>query len=160
MNLFYHTPSKTWVDMQIMYENLTAIGLDRKVYKRYCDNIPIDSRRVVTVRTSSTGRTWTNDWGCLDKHQKSEHCKTFNTSAIVGGDADKGGDDPPDLEFYREPQRYPPNPELNFKTACGRRHPAFHPRAVGARRRTRVGLCALPGQRGLLAGLRTAAAVV
>ena len=35
MNLFYHTPSKTWVDMQIMYENLTAIGLDRKVYKRY-----------------------------------------------------------------------------------------------------------------------------
>jgi len=88
--------------MQIMYENLTAIGLDRKVYKRYCDNIPIDSRRVVTVRTSSDGRTWTNDWGCLDKHQKSEHCKTFNTSAIVGGDADKGGDDPPDLEFYRE----------------------------------------------------------
>ena len=103
VNLFYHTPSKTWVDMQIMYENLTAIGLDRKVYKRYCDNIPIDSRRVVTVRTSSDGRTWTNDWGCLDKHQKSEHCKTFNTSAIVGGDADKGGDDPPDLEFYREP---------------------------------------------------------
>ena len=105
VNLFYHTPSKTWVDMQIMYENLTAIGLDRKVYKRYCDNIAIDSRRVVTVRTSSDGRTWTNDWGCLDKHQKSEHCKTFNTSAIVGGDADKGGDDPPDLEFYREPQR-------------------------------------------------------
>ena len=80
-------------------------NIDRKVYKRYCDNIPIDSRRVVTVRTSSDGRTWTNDWGCLDKHQKSEHCKTFNTSAIVGGDADKGGDDPPDLEFYREPQR-------------------------------------------------------
>ena len=52
------------------------------------------------------------------------------------------------------------SPELVLKTDCERRHPAFHPRAVGARRRTRVGLCALPGQRGLLAGIWTAAAVV
>ena len=28
--------TKTWVDMQIMYENITTIGLDRAIYKRYC----------------------------------------------------------------------------------------------------------------------------
>jgi hypothetical protein len=101
VNLFYHEPSKTWVDMQIMYENITTIGLDRTVYKRYCDNIPIDTRRVVTVRTSSNGKDWTDDWGCADAKQKSEHCQTFNKSAIVAGDADQGGDDPPDLEFCK-----------------------------------------------------------
>jgi hypothetical protein len=99
VNLFFHEPSKTWVDMQIMYENITTIGLDRTVYKRYCDNIPIDTRRVVTVRTSTNGKDWTDDWGCADAKQKSEHCHTFNKSAIVAGDADQGGDDPPDLEF-------------------------------------------------------------
>jgi hypothetical protein len=101
VNLFYHEESSTWVDMQIMYENLTTVGLDHLIYKRYCDNIPIDTRRVVTVRTSSNGKDWSNDWGCADAKQKSEHCKSFNTSNMVTGDADKGGDDPPDLEFYR-----------------------------------------------------------
>eukprot|EP01052_Picozoa_sp_SAG31_P023825 SAG31_NODE_1988_length_6721_cov_11.339928_7_plen_56_part_00 len=53
-----------------MYENLTAVGLNRKKYKPYCDNIPIDTRRVVTVRTSKDGKQWSSDWGCLDAHQK------------------------------------------------------------------------------------------
>ena len=99
VNLFYHEPTKTWVDMQIMFENLTAVGLDPGTYKRYCDNIPIDTRRVVTVRTSANGKDWSDDWGCEDSPQKSEHCHSFNKSAIVGGDAEQGGDDPPDLEF-------------------------------------------------------------
>ena len=90
--------SDQWADMQIMYETYD---------KRYCDNVK-GARRVVSVRNSTDGTTFSNDWGCLDKPQKSEHCSTFNTTAMVrpndaariaqGRPADE---DPPELEFYR-----------------------------------------------------------
>ena len=49
------------------------------------------------MRTSTDGVKWTNDWGCLDDPQTSEHCHKFNLSAMVAPDKE----DPPDLEFYR-----------------------------------------------------------
>ena len=161
------------------YENITTIGLDRAVYKRYCDNIPIDTRRVVTVRTSTDGKDWSDDHGCADAKQKSEHCKTFNKSAIVAGDADTGGDDPPDLEFYRirpftlgESVRkkrisfapFYTNKDRFTKTDSGqtwgkhsKKRDAFF---AGSRCRPRSRLRALTCKRCVLGGLRPAATVV
>ena len=55
--------------------------------------------QVVTIRTSKDGANWTQDWGCADAKQDGEHCKTFNTTAVVA--PCDCPDDPPDLEFYR-----------------------------------------------------------
>jgi len=90
--------NNSWVDMQIMYENLTTTGVDyNKGRKKYCDNIGTELRRVVTVRTSSDGSVWSQDAGCLDTPQTSEHCKAFDTSQMITADRE----DPPELEFYR-----------------------------------------------------------
>ena len=98
-NVFYHRESGRWIDMQIMYEVFE---------KKYCDNVR-GARRVITVRDSKDGGvTWSDDWGCLDRPQKDEHCKTFNTTAMVRpNDAARhaqgraNDEDPPELEFYR-----------------------------------------------------------
>ena len=103
VNLFFHAESARWVDMQIMYENLTAVGLDPEYYKKYCDNArsPVGNynvRRTVSYRTSRDGVTWSNDAGCADSGtQTSEACAVFNTSQLITADEA----DPPDLEFYR-----------------------------------------------------------
>lgn len=60
--------------------------------KKYCDNVK-GARRVVTVRNSQDGTRWSDDWGCLDNPQTSEHCKKFNITAMVT----PGPDDPPEL---------------------------------------------------------------
>jgi hypothetical protein len=86
-NVIYHHDTQRWVDMQIMYQTWE---------KKYCDNVK-GARRVVTARDSKDGLSWSNDWGCLDEPQKDEHCKTFNTTAMVHPNAE----DPPELEFYR-----------------------------------------------------------
>ena len=89
-NVIFHSPTARWVDMQIMYQ---------KWDKNYCDNVD-GYRRTVSVRTSTDGlkgQNFTDDWGCLDHPQTSEHCQTYNlTNMVVPGD-----DDPPELEFYR-----------------------------------------------------------
>lgn len=64
-NVFYQMTTNTWVDMQIMYELYSAVGLNASQVKKYCDNVSNDTRRVVSVRTSSDGRNWTQDWGCV-----------------------------------------------------------------------------------------------
>ena len=64
--------------------------------KKYCDNVH-GARRVVTVRHSTDGVGWSDDWGCLDKPQTSEHCKSFNTTAMVHPGGIQGTDDPPEL---------------------------------------------------------------
>ena len=98
-NVIFDAGTKQWVDLQIMYELYSAIGLDATKIKKYCDNVSNDTRRVVTVRTSTDGTKWSQDWGCADPTQKDEHCKTFNTSALIS--ACDCALDPPDLEFYR-----------------------------------------------------------
>eukprot|EP00041_Stephanoeca_diplocostata_P038948 m.1570885 g.1570885 ORF g.1570885 m.1570885 type:complete len:568 (-) comp25301_c0_seq53:1950-3653(-) len=98
-NVFFQQSTNTWVDMQIMFELYSAVGLNASKVKKYCDNVSNDTRRVVSVRTSSDGTNWTQDWGCADAHQKDEHCSTFNTAAMVT--PCDCPDDPPDLEFYR-----------------------------------------------------------
>ena len=50
-NIIYYPGGKQWVDLQIMYELYSAIGLDASKIKKYCDNVSNDTRRVVTVRT-------------------------------------------------------------------------------------------------------------
>lgn len=91
VNLFYDNETQTWVDFQIMYQTYE---------KRYCDNVH-GARRVVTVRTSDDGVEWSDDFGCMDHPQTSEHCSAFNLSnMIVPGDF-RAPDDPPELEFYR-----------------------------------------------------------
>eukprot|EP00038_Savillea_parva_P029787 m.73470 g.73470 ORF g.73470 m.73470 type:complete len:615 (-) comp8840_c0_seq1:262-2106(-) len=98
-NVFFQQSTGEWVDMQIMYELYDAVGLDPAKIKKYCDNVSNDTRRVVSVRTSTDGTNWTKDWGCADAIQKDEHCSTFNVTALVG--PCDCADDPPDLEFYR-----------------------------------------------------------
>ena len=98
-NVFYQAETDEWVDLQIMYELYDAVGLDPKRIKKYCDNVSNDTRRVVSWRSSKDGATWSQDAGCTDRPQKSEHCHSFNTTAMVTPcDCE---DDPPDLEFYR-----------------------------------------------------------
>lgn len=63
-NMFYDQPRKMWIDFQIMYEAWN---------KTYCDNVD-GYRRVVTVRNSSDGVNWSDDFGCTDHPQTSEHC--------------------------------------------------------------------------------------
>jgi len=82
-NVIFDPVKMQWVDMQIMYELYSAVGLDAKKVKKYCDNVSNDTRRVVSFRTSKDGNEWTQDAGCLDTPQKGEHCKKFNTSALV-----------------------------------------------------------------------------
>lgn len=98
-NVYYQAATDEWVDFQIMYELYDAVGLDPAKIKKYCDNVSNDTRRVITVRTSKDGANWTQDAGCADKNQESEHCSTFNTKQLMG--PCDCPDDPPDLEFYR-----------------------------------------------------------
>lgn len=90
-NVIYHHESKRWIDMQIMYE---------KWNKTYCDNVK-GARRVITARDSRDGKTWSDDFGCLDAPQKDEHCTTFNTSAMVRPGDFRSPNDPEEMEFYR-----------------------------------------------------------
>eukprot|EP00117_Sycon_ciliatum_P018397 scpid74529/ scgid17025/ len=92
------TSGAQWVDMQIMYENITVTMASTYPRKKYCDNISNSTRRVVTYRTSKDGITWSQDAGCADKPQKDEHCKTFDTENMIRPDTKT---DPPELEFYR-----------------------------------------------------------
>ena len=79
-NVIFDPQGKRWVDLQIMYELYSAVGLDATKIKKYCDNVSNDTRRVVSVRTSADGTTWSQDWGCADADQKDEHCNSFNTT--------------------------------------------------------------------------------
>jgi hypothetical protein len=66
------------------YELYDAVGLDPTKIKKYCDNVSNDTRRVVTVRNSTDGKSWSNDWGCADAVQKDEHCKAFHVNQLRG----------------------------------------------------------------------------
>lgn len=88
VNLYYDPIRAQWVDMQISYEVWN---------KTYCDNCH-GARRYVTYRTSEDGTYWSDDGSCLDNPQKDEHCKKFNTSAMITAIPEV---DPPELEFYR-----------------------------------------------------------
>ena len=90
--------SEPWVDMQIMYDDVSITMPKTYAKKKYCDNIGDEYRRVVSVRTSRDGKTWTQDAGCLDKPQTSEHCQTFDVNGMIRPVL---GVDAPELEFYR-----------------------------------------------------------
>ncbi|XP_065175323.1 uncharacterized protein LOC135805240 [Sycon ciliatum] len=87
-----------WVDMQIMYEDVSITMPKTYSKKKYCDNLGDTYRRVVSVRTSKTGEKWTQDAGCKDQPQVDEHCKHFDLSKMIRPVVDS---DPPELEFYR-----------------------------------------------------------
>lgn len=93
-NIIFDVVRRTWVDMQIMYENRTVQGLGPKPF---CDNQANETRRVVSTRVSADGVKWTQDQGCLDRPQDGK-CKVFNNSGMVRPDPDL---DAPELEFYR-----------------------------------------------------------
>ena len=94
----YAESNEPWVDMQIMYEDISVTMAKTYPKKKYCDNISNTTRRVVSYRTSADGVTWTQDAGCADKPQKDEHCHSFNIDGMIRPDPKN---DPPELEFYR-----------------------------------------------------------
>lgn len=119
-NIIFHSQTARWVDMQIMYQKwdkrycdnvhgyrrtvsvrTSTDGLSGKVsFKKSLAFFYLyfqvfnASRRIVVDRYT---KEFTDDWGCTEHPQTSEHCKEYNlTNMII-----PNKEDPPELEFYR-----------------------------------------------------------
>lgn len=90
VNLMWSSVRSEYVDLQIMFDSSHAL--------QFCDNAGSHRRRVITVRNSTDGATWSNDWGCSGPGLQNQSCggEFIPAGAIVPDSMD-----PPELQFYR-----------------------------------------------------------
>ena len=116
VHLIYDEARARWVDYQISFQNWKTAGFAPREVEcnravspasctqtlKYCDNAGCESRRVVTMRTSNDGYSWSADAGCPGRRETKpgdvNACPTgYNTSGMIVPSPEQ---DPPELEYY------------------------------------------------------------